>query len=491
MSGTMNCDVVCWDTETSDTDTRHGQIFDFAAVTSNLTDLVETGNRSVRIRRLSYCIPAYGALSTNSLDPYELDSPERVDEFTAAAKIHEVLGPSHGRPLVVLGYNILSFDEEMARSLFFRNLLDPYPTSAKGVRRFDLLPAARLAHALDPEAFPAGVDDQGGVSFRLERIAPANGISLRAHDALEDARATLRLARLIREAVPAAWETSLRAADRYEAERVFDQALRRGEPVWMMTGGNTPVLEAVLPISKEGRLLLSLRSGRLDEALRDGPDTVSAAEWRDSPLVRCRTNRMPIVLSASDARALQQLHPGAFAVPVEDVGSPGPEWIEFRRRLAGLAARSEPWTDPPDPTAEERIYSGFTDWSEKETMHRFRHAESWFERAAMVHLFRDRRVREFAARAVIEHGGLTPSEIEQAAGQQMADEIADLAEAAFDRPFASEDARWMTIARARLEGEHDDRFRTWLEDLATPAIAAPPPVFEVEANRKGQMGWVF
>lgn len=491
MSGTVNCDVVCWDTETSDTDVRHGQIFDFAAVTSNLTDLVETGSRSVRIRRLSYCIPAYGALSTNSLDPYDLDDPERLDEFTAAAAIHEALSPVRGRPLVVLGYNILSFDEEMARSLFFRNLLDPYPTSAKGVRRFDLLPAARLAHALDPVSFPAGGDDEGGVSFRLERIAPANGIRLRAHDALEDTRATLALARRIREAVPAAWDTALRASDRYEAERVFDQASRRGEPVWIMTGGNSPILEAVLPVSKEGRMLLSLRADRVEEVLRDGHEAVAAAEWKGGPLVRCRTNRMPILLSRSDALALQKLHPQAFAVSVEAVDGPGPGWADFKARLADLSARADPWADPPDPTAEERIYSGFTSWAEKETMQRFRLAGSWFERAGMVRLFGDRRVREFAARAVVEHGGLTPLELVEAAGQSMADEIADLADVAFERPFASEGARWMTIARARIEGRHDDRFRTWLEDLATPVAPIPPPVFEVEADRRGQLGWSF
>lgn len=491
MSGTMNCDVVCWDTETSDTDVRHGQILDFAAVTSNLTDLVETGSRSVRIRRLSYCIPAYGALSTNGLDPYSLDDPERVDEFTAAGSIHEVLSPVKGRPLVVLGYNILSFDEEMARTLFFRNLLDPYPTSGKGVRRFDLLPAARLAHALDPHAFPAGVDDQGGPSFRLERLAPANGIRLRAHDALEDSRATLALARRIRDAVPAAWETSLRASDRYEAERVFDQALHRGEPVWMLTGGNTPILEAVLPVSKEGRLLLSLRAARAGEAIRDGAETVAASEWRDGPLVRCRTNRMPILLSEASARALESLHPKAFSAPVAHATLPGQGWVEFRRHLASATARSDPWENPADPTAEERIYSGFADWAEKDAMSRFRRAGSWFERAGMIGMFRDPRVREFAARAVVEHGGLTPSEMVEAAGETLSEEIADLAGIALERPFAPDDARWMTIAKARAEGLADDRFCNWLDDVATPELAVAPPAFEIEADRKGQWGWSF
>lgn len=491
MSSTMNCDVVCWDTETSDTDVRHGQILDFAAVTCGLSDLVETGCRTVRIRRLSYCIPAYGALSTNRLDPYDLDDPRRVDEFAAAGAIHEILSPSRGRPLVVLGYNILQFDEEMARTLFFRNLLDPYPTSAKGVRRFDLLPAARLAHALDPKAFPAGSDDLGGPSFRLERIAPANGIRLRAHDALEDSRATLAMARRIRDAVPAAWETALRASDRYEAERVFDQALLRGEPVWILTGGNTPMLEAVLPVSKEGRLLLSLRSSRVEEALRDGADATVASDWRDGPLVRCRTNRMPILLSAASARALEVMHPAAFAAPVASAAAPDREWTEFRLRLADLAARMDPWENPPGPTAEERIYAGFADWADKDAMSRFRRSDSWSERAGMVRMFRDERIREFAARAVVEHGGLTPSEMADAAGEAQAEEIAELAGLALERPFASDEARWMTIARARIDGQADDRFCAWLDDVATPSIAVPPPAFEVEADRKGQLGWSF
>lgn len=200
---------------------------------------------------------------------------------------------------------------------------------------------------------------------------------------------------------------------------------------------------------------------------------------------------MPIVLSAASARALETMHPSAFAGPVAEAAVPGRDWTEFRPHLAALAARSDPWENPPAPTAEERIYLGFTDWAEKDAMSRFRRAESWFERAGMVHAFRDERVREFAARAVVEHGGLTPSEMTDAAGETLAEEIAELAGAALERPFAPDEARWMTIAKARIEGQADDRFCTWLDDVATPSIATPPPAFEIEADRKGQWGWSF
>ena len=491
MTGTSNCDVICWDTETSDTDVRHGQIFDFAAVTSNLTDLVETGTRSVRIRRLSYCIPAYGALSTNRLDPYALEAPDRMDEFAAAASIHGILSPKPGRPLVVLGYNILSFDEEIVRTTFFRNLLDPYATSAKGVRRFDLLPAARLAHALSPDVFPAGRDDAGAPSFRLERIAPANGIRLKAHDALEDARATLNLARHIRSAVPAAWETCLRASDRYEAERVFDAAILRNEPVWTLAGGNTPVLEPAYPVGKNGRLLVLLKASMLAESMQLGSEALDLDDWRDGPFVRCRTNRMPVILSATAAEVLSELHPGAFPTPVGEVSVPGAGWAEFRDSLASRIADADPWTRPPSATAEERIYDGFVDWSEKDRMREFHFLRTWEERAAAFVGFRDPRIREFAARAIIEHGGLTPAEIADAAGAAAADEIADLAGIAFERPFAGADARWMTLAKGRLEGEGDERYRNWLEDVATPEAASPPPIVPVESDRRGQYGWSF
>lgn len=491
MAATSNCDVICWDTETSDTDVRHGQIFDFAAVTSNLADLVETGSRTVRIRRLSYCIPAYGALSTNRLDPYALEASDRMDEFAAAASIHGILSPKPGRALVVLGYNILSFDEEIVRTTFFRNLLDPYATSSKGVRRFDLLPAARLAHALDPGSFQAGRDDAGAPSYRLEKIAPANGIGLNAHDALDDARATLALARRLRAAVPAAWETCLRASDRYEAERVFDGALARNEPVWVLAGGNSPFLEPVLPIGKAGRLLVHLKTSHLAESMRVGAGALDLDDWRDGPLVRCKTNRMPIVLSAAAARVLSEMHPDAFRIHPDDVPEPNRGWAEFRRDLASRVADANPWSQPADPSAEERIYDGFVDWSEKDRMRDFRRLETWEERAAAFQRFRDPRIREFAARAIVEHGGLTHARIAAAAGELAADEIADLAGVAFERPFAGDDSRWMTLARGRLEGEGDPRYRNWLEAVATPETATPPPTVPVEADRRGQFGWSF
>lgn len=105
---------------------------------------------------------------------------------------------------VGVGYNSIRFDDEVTRHLFWRNLIDPYAREWQNqCGRWDLLDVVRTAYALRPEGivWPTGAD--GKVSFKLELLTAANGIAHeKAHDAVSDVRATIALARLIRDKNP-------------------------------------------------------------------------------------------------------------------------------------------------------------------------------------------------------------------------------------------------------------------------------------------------
>ncbi len=107
-----------------------------------------------------------------------------------------------------VGYNTLRFDDEFTRHLFWRNLIDPYAREwQNGCGRWDLLDLVRAAYALRPEGIEWPKGDDGKTSFKLERLSQVNGlVHEAAHDALSDVRATISLARLIRQKHPRLFE---------------------------------------------------------------------------------------------------------------------------------------------------------------------------------------------------------------------------------------------------------------------------------------------
>ena len=102
------------------------------------------------------------------------------------------------------GYNSLRFDDEVTRYGLYRNFYDPYAREWQGGNsRWDLIDLVRAAYALRPEGIEWPRDEEGRVSLKLERLTVANGIDHgQAHDALSDVRATIGLARLVRDRQP-------------------------------------------------------------------------------------------------------------------------------------------------------------------------------------------------------------------------------------------------------------------------------------------------
>ncbi|HNK19121.1 MAG TPA: exodeoxyribonuclease I, partial [Piscinibacter sp.] len=132
-----------------------------------------------------------------------------VAEHAFAAAIEAQLA----RPGTVgVGYNSIRFDDEVTRFLFWRNLIDPYAREwQNGCGRWDLLDVVRATRALRPEGIEWPTNDEGRASFKLEHLSAANGLAhAAAHDALSDVRATIALARLIKQKQPRLWDFCLR-----------------------------------------------------------------------------------------------------------------------------------------------------------------------------------------------------------------------------------------------------------------------------------------
>jgi exodeoxyribonuclease I len=141
-----------------------------------------------------------------------------VPEYTFANTIEAQLAQTG---TVGVGYNSIRFDDEVTRHLFWRNLIDPYAREWQNqCGRWDLLDVVRVTWALRPEGIAWPKNDDGKPSFKLENLTRANGLSHEAaHDALSDVRATIGLARLIKNAQPKLWDYCLRLRRKEEVLR--------------------------------------------------------------------------------------------------------------------------------------------------------------------------------------------------------------------------------------------------------------------------------
>jgi exodeoxyribonuclease-1 len=123
-----------------------------------------------------------------------------------------------------VGYNSIRFDDVFTRNLLYRNLRDPYEREYKnGNSRWDLIDLARMYYALRPEGLQWPMHEPGKPSFRLEDLSKENGIAHEgAHDALADVRATIDLARLLRQSQPRLFDWALGLRDQKQVARLLD-----------------------------------------------------------------------------------------------------------------------------------------------------------------------------------------------------------------------------------------------------------------------------
>ena len=168
-----------------------------------------------------------------------------IAEHAFAAQIEALLAEPG---TIGVGYNTIRFDDEVTRFMFWRNLIDPYAREWQNdCGRWDLLDVVRMAYALRPEGivWPTKPDERSAdstalrPSFRLEDLARANGLLHEAaHDALSDVRATIALARLIRNAQPKLFDfcLGLHKKDRVSAELGLPASPQTAQPFLHVSG---------------------------------------------------------------------------------------------------------------------------------------------------------------------------------------------------------------------------------------------------------------
>ncbi|MDT9677227.1 exodeoxyribonuclease I [Pseudomonas sp. JV414] len=270
------------------------------------------------------------------------------------------------------GYNTLRFDDEMTRYSLYRNFFDPYAREWQGGNsRWDLIDVVRAAYALRPDGLVWPKDDEGRVTLKLERLTAANGIDHgHAHEALSDVRATIALARLIREKQPKLYDWLFQLRSK---QKVMDQ-IRLLQPMVHISGRFSAArsyVGVVLPLAWHPRNrnalivcdlhldpqgLLDLDAETLRQRLYTRRDDLAEGEL-PVPLKLIHINKCPVVAPLSVLRPLDQQRLGL-------------DMALYQERALRLSDAQQVWRDKvsdiyssddfsPSQDPEQQLYDGF------------------------------------------------------------------------------------------------------------------------------------
>lgn len=375
-----------YDYETSGTDPARDRPMQFAGLRTDMA-LNEIGEPDMfRTALAEDVLPHPRAVLVTGVLP---DQAEREGEPEAvfASRIAGCLS----RPgSCAVGYNSMRFDAEVSRYLFWRNLIDPYAHEWRdGNSRWDLLDVMRCARLLRPAGLQWPEREDGTPDFRLEALTAANGIAHgEAHDALADVRATLALARLVRDAQPRLFD--------YLLSLRFKQAVRARlklgshEPVLHVSGrfaADRGAASVILPLLADPLVsnrvvcwdlhvdpapFLDLPEDSLRERLYSRREDLPEDGYRPG-IKHVHINRAPVVVAASAA-----LEPGVaerMRLEPAEVAARR-DWI-LRHREVFVARLGRLLSEPSGLVASEpeaALYDGFVGDADRRRLDALRRA---------------------------------------------------------------------------------------------------------------------
>ena len=147
------------------------------------------------------CLPSPEACAVTGITPQLCEQKGMIEHEFIQKINNEFSTPS----TCIVGYNSIRFDDEFTRHTLYRNFIDPYAWHWQNHNtRWDILDVVRLCYGLKKDASLKWVhNDEGKPVFKLDQLSVANGIEhADAHDALADVRATIAIAKIIKDTQP-------------------------------------------------------------------------------------------------------------------------------------------------------------------------------------------------------------------------------------------------------------------------------------------------
>ena len=331
-----------------------------------------------------------------------------IPEYQFAAKIEQEFAKTG---TIGVGYNTIRFDDEITRFMFWRNLIDPYAREWQdNCGRWDILDMVRTTFALRPEGINWPTNDEGKPSFRLEHLSAANDLSHEsAHDALSDVRATIALAKLIKEKQPKLFEFCLALRKK---ERVATEIGLPIKKAFLHVSGMIPVergcITAVWPLAVHPQNknevivwdlhynpseLFSLDAATIQQRMFSKADALPEGVTR-LPIKSVHLNKSPIVISNLKTLSAERAAHWGFDI----------QQVQAHTAIAAEAPdMSSIWEDvfsrstAIDVDVDEDLYGGFIGSNDRRLLNDLRNMKP--EQLKKVHpAFQDGRLEELLFR---------------------------------------------------------------------------------------------
>ncbi len=378
-----------YDLETTGTSPAFDQPLQFAAILTD-DDFNQVERVDIRCRLAPHILPAPWALAVTGISPDQLMDPSLPSWFEFSHEISDRI--KRWAPATWTGYNTLAFDEEFLRQSFYQNLHpNLYQTQFDSNDRLDLMKVVYAVRDRQPDALEWPIDDLGRESFKLDRLAPANGfVNHDAHDALGDVEATIHIASLIRKRAPAVWDQCLLNRDKHQVDRL----LKSGHPLRLIErfGAAPPrsyfgAYAGTNPQNRNSVAFLDL--DLCDASIIDANDRDLAKAVAASPkLIRTiATNKVPNIFPVANSSAAHS--------SLAQLVSAHPE---FQKRV-GLALANRYADKEPSQHVEQLIYDGFYSADDKRVLEDFASAD-WRDRSSLVANLSDIRLKQLGMRLI-------------------------------------------------------------------------------------------
>jgi exodeoxyribonuclease-1 len=312
----MKTTLYFYDLETSGFSPREARIMQFAGQRTDMDLNPVDEPHNFLIKMSDDVLPDPGAIMVTGITPQAtiIDGLTEVEFLEIFQKEISVPGT------IFVGYNSVRFDDEFMRFLHYRNFYDPYEWQWKDNRsRWDLLDVVRMTRALRPDGIKWPFASDGRPSNQLTLLTSINGLDhANAHDALSDVKATIALAKLLRDKQPKLFDYLLELRDK----KKIAELVNSGQPFVYSSGKYSSEFEKTTVTIKladhpkrQGVLVYDLRHDPKDFVSLSPEEIVTywTRKWDDpSPRLPVKTlqfNRCPAVapMGVLDAASQKRL----------------------------------------------------------------------------------------------------------------------------------------------------------------------------------------
>ena len=381
---------VFYDLETTGTSPAFDQPLQFAAITTDL-DFNELERIDIRCHLSPHILPSPQALAVTGVRPSQLKNSNLLSPFEFAQKIQEFT--EKWAPAIWIGYNSIAFDEAMLRQMFYQNLQpNIFATQLHGNTRLDVMKMVFAVYAEVPDVLKWPLNEKGGVSFKLDQLAPENGFySHNAHDALGDVEATIFIAKKIKKETPELYQKIFNARDKEQNL----QLLKTYTPVevTLRFGGHDPktYVGCYCGVSNTNKNLIGFLNLETDNptALINGTKEEISKAMTKSPLA-IRSLRLN---QAETIRPTSKLSTEWSQICSIVEKSP-----EFQDLVSDVLTEEYKQKDGPI-SVEERIFEAFYSNDDKDLLQEFQIC-SWPSRLAILNKIKDERIIQLGRRLI-------------------------------------------------------------------------------------------